>query len=140
MSFKFSNEKCRKWKTKNDNEWKNAQLRVKAITQCHYLVLSFFPSIIEVVMESKYHTSKSSNGLPRRYTSFFLLLSLGKTLNNSALHPMSKIPVLPKVTKIKLDGGIWPDVATLIINPNCQERETEVRAERWPDVNKLLEG
>lgn len=46
-------------------------------------------------------------------------------LNNSALHPISKKPVLPMVTKIKLDGGIWPDVAALIINPNCQETEME---------------
>lgn len=78
-----------------------------------------------MVKKSKFHTSKSSNGLPCRYTSFFLLLSLEKMLNNSALHPTSKKPVLPMVTKIKLDGGIWPDVAALIINPNCQEREME---------------
>lgn len=52
-------------------------------------------------------TSKSSNGLPRLYVSFFLLLSsLGKMLNNSALHPISSKAVLPMVTRMKLGGGM----------------------------------
>lgn len=70
------------------------------------------------------HTSKSSNGLPRLYISLFLLLSsLGKMLNNSALHPISNKAVLPMVTRIKLGGGIWPTDTALMAIPACQNTE-----------------
>ena len=72
-----------------------------------------------ILEQKEFHTSNSSNGLPRRYTSsLFLLLSLGRMLYNIALHPISKTAVLPIVTIIKLYGGIWPDVAALIIIPS----------------------
>lgn len=64
------------------------------------------------------HTSNNSKGLPRLYTSFFLLLSSAKMLDISALHPISNRAVLPIVTAINLVGGMWPILAALIHMPN----------------------
>lgn len=69
--------------------------------------------------QTEFHTSNSSNGLPRRYTSLLLLLSLGRILYSIVLHPTSKTAVLPIVTSIKLYGGKWPDDRDLITIPNC---------------------
>jgi hypothetical protein len=71
-----------------------------------------------LLRQKESHTSNSSNGLPRRYTSLFLLLSLGRMLYNIDLHPISKTAVLPIVTNINLYGGKWPDVTALIIIPS----------------------
>jgi hypothetical protein len=71
-----------------------------------------------LLRQKESHTSNSSNGLPRRYTSLFLRLSLGRMLYNIALHPISKTAVLPIVTIIKLYGGKWPAVTALIIIPS----------------------
>lgn len=91
----------------------------------HTIKQKIYSNLTACVKQEKAHTSNNSNGLPRRYTSFFLLLSSGRKLNNNALHPMSKTAVVPIVTKMKVYGGRWPDVTALIINPSCQkEKET----------------
>lgn len=76
------------------------------------------------------HTSNSSKGLPRLYTSFFLPLSEGKMVKNNARHPISKTAVLPMVTSMKFVGGGWPMESALMIIPNWNVNDSMLWCER----------